>query len=392
MLTTRTFDKTAAALALGPRYIDSEGGMRSGKTYTNLQLLSLICPADKYPTVTSVVSECLPHLKRGAIQDFKSIMLADGRWDENAWSKSEYIYTFPNGSTLEFFGVDQAAKVHGPARHRLFINEAQNVQWETARQLIARTSDLVIWDYNPTHRFWAHEEFENDPKCAHIHSTYLDNNLIPAAIREFIERNKKDPYFWRVYGQGLVGILEGLIYQDFTQVDTMPPADAFKETYGLDFGYTNDPTALVRCLIHTGRKEIWLDEIVYERGLQPSDIAKILKEQGLTAQSGPAVYADSSQPATIDNLNSYGLNVIKCDKRAKIKEQIGFIHGFDLYVTKRSVHLIKELRNYMWMKNNAGDFINEPRDLWNHACDAFRYGIYTPFSQFGSGQYAVSIQ
>ena len=392
MITTRTFAKTAAALAQGPRYLDSEGGMRSGKTYSNLQLLSLICQADKSPKITSVVSENLPHLKRGAIRDFQDIMMQDERWDDSAWSKTECIYTFSNGSILEFFGVDQAAKVHGPARDRLFINEAQNVPWDAARQLMARTSDFVIWDYNPTHRFWAHEEFENDPRCAHIHSTYLDNEQLAKAIIEEIERNKKDPYFWRVYGQGLVGILEGLVYPNFTQVDNLPDPAGYKETYGLDFGYTNDPTALVHCLIHTGRKEIWLDEIVYQRGLQNPEIAAILKELGLQKRNGPAVYADCAEPKSIDEINSYGLNLLKSDKTAKIKVQAGWVNGFTLYVTKRSVNLIKELRNYQWAKAADGTLTNEPRDLWNHACDAFRYGCFTPYGQFQSGQYVVSVK
>ena len=281
MITTTTFAKTAAAMALNPRYIDSEGGTRSGKTYTNLQLLSIICPADPEPTITSVVSENLPHLKRGAIRDFQKIMAGDGRWNEKRWNRTDCIYEFPNGSILEFFGCDSPGKVHGPARNRLFINEAQNVDWEVARQLMVRTTGLVMWDYNPTHRFWAHEQFEADPECVHVHSTYKDNEQLAAWTVKDIERNKNDKSWWRVYGQGLVGVLEGQIYQNFTLVDSLPDPAGFTETYGLDFGFTNDPTAIVHCLIHTGRKEIWLDEVCYQRGLDNGMIAALLKQQGL---------------------------------------------------------------------------------------------------------------
>ena len=389
MLTTTTFAKTAQAMALFPRYLDSEGGTRSGKTFANLQLLSLVSQAEAKPSITSVVSETLPHLKRGAIRDFQAILQTDGLWSDDAWSKTECIYTFPNGSIFEFFGVDNAGKVHGPARDRLFINEAQNVSWEKARQLMVRTRGLVMWDYNPTHRFWAHEQFENDPDCLHVHTTYKDNEQLAASIVKEIERNKNDANWWRVYGQGLVGVLEGLIYPDFVQVDSLPDPAGYTETYGLDFGYTNDPTAIVHCLIHTGRREVFLDEVTYERGLQNPQIAAILKGLGLRSGEGPIVYADCAEPKSIDEIRSYGLTVLKSDKSAKIKEQIGFINGFKMYVTKRSVNLIKELRNYAWKKLGDNVFANEPIDIWNHCCDSLRYGIFTPLCNFGAGQYSI---
>ena len=391
MYTTNTFAKTAAAMAKNPRYIDSGGGTRSGKTYANLQLFDLIAEADTRPTITSVVSETGPHLKRGAIRDFKDILLQDGRWDDAAWSKTDWIYTFPNGSIIEFFGVDNAGKVHGPARDRLFINEAQNVSWDVARQLMVRTRGMVLWDYNPTHRFWAHEQFENDPDCIHLHTTYKDNDRLAASIVAEIERNKKDLNWWRVYGKGLVGVLEGLIFPNITLVDTLPDPAGFTETYGLDFGFTNDPTAIIHCLIHTGRKEIYLDEVCYQRGMDNGTIANFLKSKGIRRSGGPVVYADCAEPKSISEINSYGLNVLKSDKEAKIKDQALWINGFTLYVTKRSVNLLKELRAYQWKQLPDGTWLNEPIDAWNHCCDAFRYGCYTPFSRFGTGTYVVSI-
>lgn len=390
METTTTFAKTAAAMALNPLYIDSEGGTRSGKTYANLQLLDLISEAEVKPTITSVVSETLPHLKKGAIRDFQDIMQRDGRWEDSAWSKTDFIYTFPNGSIMEFFGVDNAARVHGPARDRLFINEAQNVDWESARQLMIRTKGLVMWDYNPTHRFWAHEKFEGDPNCVHVHSTYKDNEKLAASIIAKIEANKNDVNWWRVYGKGLVGVLEGLVFPRFTQVDTLPDPAGFTETYGMDFGFTNDPTTLIHCLIHTGRKEIWLDECLYQRGMDNGAIAGFLKSLGVRRSGGPVVYADCAEPKSISEINSYGLNVLKSDKSAKIKDQALWINGFTIHVTKRSVNLIKELRAYQWKQLPDGTWLNEPIDAMNHCCDAFRYGCYTPFSQFNSGNYIIS--
>lgn len=389
MITTRTFEKTAAAMAMNPRFIDSAGGMRSGKTYSNLQLLSLIAEAEKRRTLTSVVSENLPHLKRGAIRDFQNVMMQDDNWEDSRWSKTEYTYEFPNGSLMEFFGVDNAGKVHGPARDRLFINEAQNVAWETARQLILRTSGLVIWDYNPTHRFWAHEHYENDPNCIHVHSTYKDNSQLAPNIVADLEGMRLDKGFWRVYGEGLVGVLEGLVFPEFTQVDALPDPAGFTETYGMDFGFTNDPTTLIHCLIHTGRKEIYLDQELYQKGMGNPEIAAFLKGLGLKRSGGPVVYADSAEPKSIAEINSYGLNVLKSDKSAKIKDQVQWINGFRLFVTKRSVDLVKELRAYKWKQLSSGEWLNEPIDAMNHCCDALRYGCYTPFSNFTSGIYNI---
>ena len=187
-----------------------------------------------------------------------------------------------------------------------------------------------------------------------------------------------------------MGVLEGIIYPNFTLVDSLPDPAGYKETYGIDFGFTNDPTAIIRCLIHTGRKEIWLDQIAYQRGLQNPDIAAILKGQGLNRNSTAGIYADAAEPKSIAEINSFGLNVKKSDKKALIKEQIGWINGFRLFVTKRSVDLTKEMRNYAWEKDAAGLLTNNPVDIWNHGCDAFRYGCYTPFSNFGSGIYVIS--
>ena len=160
MKTTNTFAKLVSAWNKHPRMIDNEGGTRSGKTFSTLQLLSIYLPNTKKPKIYSVVSETIPHLKRGAIRDFKAIMAADNRWDENKWSKVDNIYTFANGSILEFFSADNTGKVHGSARDGLFINECQNISWEIARQLFVRTRDRIILDYNPTHNFWIHDHIK----------------------------------------------------------------------------------------------------------------------------------------------------------------------------------------------------------------------------------------
>lgn len=390
MKTTKTFDKLVSAWYEEPDYINSVGGMRSGKTYSMLQLLTLVVNNETTEhTVNSIVSETLPHLKKGAIRDYKAIMGDLGLWTDKRWNATETFYEFPNGSIMEFFSADSPAKVHGPSRDRIFINEAQNIQEETARQLLARTKGLKAWDYNPTHSFWANEVYEGLDRCKTVRSTYLDNPFLTESQIYEIELHKKDENWWRVYGQGLLGMLEGLIYE-FTQIDRMPENNGqFIESYGLDFGYTNDPTALIRCLINTATREIFLDQVCFRRGMHNSDIADLLKAQGIKPTQ--EIYADCAEPKSIDEIASYGFNLKKSYKNNTIKAQVDFIKTYTIYVTKSSIEMIKEFRNYQWKKTKDGIYLNEPSDFMNHAMDAFRYGVYGPFGEFGNNIITVHV-
>lgn len=388
MKTTATFGKLVDAWSQHPRYIDSEGGTRSGKTYSMLQLLYLVADADTEPTITSVVSETMPHLKRGAIRDFKQILQTEGLWEQDRWSETDKIYTLPNGSVMEFFSCDAPGKVHGPARHRLFINEAQNIPYEVARQLFIRTSGIVCIDYNPTHAFWAHERIKPKSDCVTIHSTYKDNQYLTAEQVAEIESNKGDANWWRVYGEGKVGQLEGIIY-DFEQIDTMPDkSDGMVETYGLDFGFTNDPTACVHCLIDTRKRHIYLDEVVYRRGLLNQDIAAVLASYGVPKRS-VTIYADAAEPKSIAELGQYGYNIKPCYKATKVAEQISHIRQYKIFATKRSINLIKEMRGYVWAKDKDEQPLNEPIKVNDHAMDALRYGCFSPFSDFRRAGYNI---
>lgn len=370
---SNTFVKLADAYSKHPRYIDSAGGTRSGKTFANLQLLILAAMSDREPTLSSVVSETFPHLKRGAIRDFQAILGSD--WNEDAWSKSESIYTFPNGSRIEFFSADQPGKVHGPARDRLFLNEANHIPWETARQLFVRTKGLIIIDYNPTHSFWVHDHVQPRAECVSIHSTYQDNldNLSQQQVRE-IEANRGDANWWRVYGEGLVGQLEGLIY-DFEQVDALPTLGGRIEAYGMDFGFTNDPTTLLHLYIDNGRREIYVDECCYRPGMLNADIIDKLRAEGI-GRATP-IFADCAEPKTIEEIHRAGYNCRPCYKGTRKAEQIQRVKGYRMFVTKRSVNTIRELRGYTWAKDKDGRDLNEPIAINDHAMDALRYGVFT---------------
>ena len=382
---TDVYYRTVDAVGRTSRFVSSGGGTRSGKTYSNLQIIYQLALMDKTPTITSVVSETFPHLKRGAIRDFRDAL--GDVWEEACWSKGSSIYELHNGSVIEFFSADAPAKVHGPARDRLFLNEAQNIPYETARQLFVRTKGLIIIDYNPVRSFWADQLVEPRDNCVSIRSTYKDNGfLTPQQVAE-IEANKGDANWWRVYGEGKVGTLEGLIFPDFEQVDALPDADGFAECYGLDYGYTNDPTVVIRILIHSGRKERGLVNAPIPGTDRPS-IVQRLRENGVP-EHGVPLFADSAEPKTNDVLAGYGWNVVGSYKGRRKAEQLQELRGWRLKVTKRSVNLIRELRGYTWQKDRDGNSLNEPIGVNDHAMDAFRYGAFTWLTEYAqSGQYA----
>ena len=367
------YDKMVQAAQTLPRYILSEGGTRSGKTFAALQFFWFLLGKDKQPTINSVVSETMPHLKRGAIRDFQQILGVT--WDENQWNKSESIYTHPiSGSKLEFFSADAPAKVHGPARKRLFLNECNHIDWETARQLFVRTSGLIMLDYNPTHVFWANEIIERRDNCVKIHSTYKDNPFLSAEQIREIESNKGDINWWRVYGEGKVGQLEGLIFPDFVQVDALPEkTDGMIEAYGWDFGFTNDPSVLMHAYVDTRKKEIWADELCYRKGMLNSDMATEMKTQQIPRNV--PVYGDAAEPKTIEDLHRYGFNVLPSFKATRKAEQLQQMRGYSLKVTKRSLNTIRELRGYTWQKDKDGNWLNEPIQVADHCMDSLRYAV-----------------
>lgn len=392
MLTTHTrvyFDLLAAAGRADVRYIDNAGGTRSGKTFATLQLLVLLAKGAQSPLVLSVVSETMPHLKRGAIRDFKAIMADE--WDEACWSKVDSIYTFPSGAILEFFSADNPGKVHGPGRDILFINEANHVDWDTVRQLLVRTRDLAIFDYNPTHTFWVHERIQPRANCMSLHSTYLDNldNLTKEQVTE-IESNRKDAAWWRVYGEGKVGELEGLIFPDLELIDALPEiTDGLREVYGMDYGFTNDPTVLLHILLDLRRRIIYADEICYRRGMLNADIADTMEAAGVPRRSVP-IFADSAEPKTNAELTGYGWNIKPSYKATRKAEQLQCLRGYALKVTKKSLDTIREGRGYCWAKDRDGRTLNEPQAFNDHAMDALRYGAFTFISQYANaGQYSL---
>ena len=318
----------------------------------------------------SVVSESYPHLLGGAMKDFEQIMRDRGYWKESQWVRNpKPTYTFETGSQIEFLSVDTVGKAHGPRRDVLFINEANNLSYPIARQLMLRTREIVWLDWNPSSEFWYYTELEGKREdIDFLHLTYLDNEALDRGQLQEIEALRSNRFLWQVYGLGQLGEVEGKIYKDWQIIDEIPH-EAKLERYGLDFGYTNDPTAIVA--VYRLNQGIILDEITYQKGLSNKAIADILLNQPKAL-----VVADSAEPKSIDEIYSYGVQVIPS---LKGPDSVAFgIHAVQdqrISVTKRSVNVIKEYRNYLWMTDKDGRILNEPEHTFSHTMDAIRYAI-----------------
>jgi len=368
-----TYKKTTAykrIKQLKSRIRAVQGGTSASKTVSIIMWLIVLAQHDKTPTLTSIVSESFPHLKRGVIRDFLMILEAHNGFEPSAWNKTDYTYTFSNGSKIEFFSVDQPGKVRGPRRDRLFINEANNIPYEAFDQLEVRTKEFIFLDWNPTNEFWFYEEVLNKRQdLDHITLTYKDNEALDKAIVDSIETRRDRKSWWKVYGEGQLGEVEGKIYRDWQIIDEISHY-ARLERIGLDFGYSNDPSAIVAVYYYDGGY-IW-DEIAYQKGLSNKQIADIILNQETKA----LVVADSAEPKSIDEIKSYGVNIVAAEKgKDSVNNGIQLVQDQRISVTKRSVNIIKEYRNYLWETDKDGKILNVPEHTWSHSMDAGRYAM-----------------
>jgi len=355
--------------ALKKRIRIIQGGTSASKTISILLFLINAAQSDKTPTLTSVTAESIPHLKRGAIRDFKNIMVSHNYWNDDLWNATDSIYSFETGSKIEFFSTDNADKLRGGRRDRCFMNEANNNTFDAFEQLEVRTKEYFFLDYNPTTSFWAHEELidlRNDVDF--IILTYLDNEGLSPEIVASIEQRKSRPSWWRVYGEGQLGEVETRIYTGWGVLDEIPPEAKLRRRGG-DYGYTNDPTALVD--VYSWNGGYILDEQLYKKGMSNKAIADVI----LSLEDVLNVM-DSSEPKSNDELKSYGVQVIGATKGpGSVNQGIQLLQDAQIWVTKRSINLLKEQRNYLWVTDREGKILNTPQDWDNHALDAARYAI-----------------
>ena len=367
------FKRTSAInkiLSLKRRIKIIQGGTSAGKTFGILPILIDKCTKEKGLEV-SVVAETIPHLRRGALKDFLKIMRWTNRYFDDRFNKTLLRYEFANGSSIEFFSADDASKLRGARRDILYINECNNVTFESYNELAIRTKREVYLDFNPANEFWVHKELKDEPDTDFIILTYKDNEALDESIVAQIEKNRDKAAtssywanWWRVYGLGEVGSLEGVVFNNWKEIDTIPK-EAKLIGIGLDFGYTNDPTAAIEIYNYNGTRII--NELVYRTGMVNSDIAKILP-------SGIIIYADSSEPKSIEEIRRQGKTIKGVTKGAdSINYGIDVMQRQDYLVTKQSTNLIKELRSYCWDVDKQGQRMRKPIDHYNHAIDALRY-------------------
>ena len=362
--TTTTLNKI---LNLKKRVKIIQGGTSSAKTISILLILIDIAQSHKDKTI-SRVSESFPHLRRGAIKDFLEIMEGHGYYKDDLWSKTDFTYRFETGSKIEFFSADSPDKVRGPRRDILFINEANNISFDTYTQLAIRTDGDIYLDYNPVSEFWVNTEILNKQENDYIIVTYKDNEALSKTIVDEIESRKDNKYFWQVYGLGLLSDHEGKIYRDWQIIDEIPH-EAKLERYGVDFGYSNDPTAIIALYYYNGGYIV--DEITYQKGLSNKQIADILlnKEKQL-------VIADSAEPKSIDEINSYGIPISGAEKgKDSVSHSIQMVQEQRISMTSRSLNVIREYRNYLWQTDKQGKVLNIPEDHFKHSMDAIAYAL-----------------
>jgi phage terminase large subunit len=388
------FQVTTAAKKLkelyhsGNRIKVVRGGTSASKTYSILPILAAHAAKNAGKEV-SIVSESIPHLRRGCIKDFIKILIETGRYKDYQWNRSHLKYTFDNGSYIEFFSADQPDRLRGARRTDLYINECNNVTFDAYHQLAIRTSGQIWLDYNPVSPFWVDRELIKHENVDFIQLTYKDNEALSETIVreiESAEQKAKDSSYWanwwQVYGLGNIGSLEGVCIPDWQEIEL--PEEARILCYGMDFGYSNDPSTLVA--LYKYNDAFIFDEIIYQKGLLNSDISDLLKTHNIEEW----IYADSAEPKSIAEIDSYGHKILPVSKgRDSIIHGLNLINQNKIYVTKRSRNLINELRNYIWMKDKEGNTLNKPVSAFDHCIDAARYALTSHLENAHRGQYHI---
>lgn len=346
------------------------GGTSASKTISIIIWLIDYCQSSKSPQICSVVSESFPHLSGGVIRDFEAIMKDRGYWKDALWNKSSHTYTFETGNILEFLSVDTYGKAHGPRRDILFINEANNISYVIADQLITRTRKIVWMDWNPSEEFWFYTEMLNKrDDIDFITLTYLDNEALDETTVKEIESHRNNKNWWTVYGLGQLGTIETRIYSNWKIIAEIP-FEARLERYWIDFGYSNDPASVGEIYYYNGGYIV--NELAYGKFMSNRMIADVILNNNKRALT----IADCAEPKSIDEIRSYGIQIMPTEKgKDSVNYGIKTVQAQNISILNTSLNTIKEYRNYLWMTDKDGRILTDPEPGDDHSMDGIRYAI-----------------
>ena len=365
------------------------GGSSAGKTIAILLILIDYAIRNKGKEI-SIVAETIPSIRRGALKDFLNILKALNRYDDRKYNKTLLKYEFSNGSYIEFFSTDQPDRLRGARRTDLFCNECNNISFDSYQELSVRTSNNIWLDYNPTNLFWVDKELIGQPNTDFLTLTYKDNNSLPSTIVKQIEdakiKAKTSTYWanwWKVYGLGEIGSLEGVCVPDWKPIDKIPE-EARILCAGLDFGYSVDPSCIIN--LYKWNEAYIFDEILYKKGMLNRDISYFIKQNNINYN----IYADSAEPKSISELRAYGHKVYPVTKgQNSVIYGLNLINQNEIYITSRSKNLIRELQGYVWSKDAEGNNTQKPTGIHPDCIDSCRYALMMTLENPNRGRYII---
>ncbi len=373
-------------LASDKKITIEQGGTRSGKTYNILIWIIFYYAPKNNRKIITICRKTFPALRATVMRDFLEILKSNDMYSEEQHNKSSSEYMLYD-CLVEFISLDEPKKVRGRKRDLLFINEANDLTYEDWQQLLFRTKEKIIIDYNPSDEFhWIYDKVKTREDADFYITTFNDNPFLEESIKKEIRRLKDtDENYWKIYGLGQIGMSRSIIFNSYV-CDFVPDQANFL-AYGMDFGYTNDPTTLIGIWKHD--TNLYFKEYIYRNGMTNQDIAKQLQQLGLNRRD--EIFADSSEPKSIEEIYRFGWNINPAIKgKDSINIGIDTLRRYKLFVTKDSPNTIKEFRNYKWKEDKNGNILNTPLDFNNHSIDAIRYGTYSKLSRPNYGKYAIT--
>jgi phage terminase large subunit len=367
------------------KIIVEQGGTRSGKTYNIILWIIFHYCTNNNDKVITVCRKSFPSLRATVLRDFMTILQEHNCYSEKFHNKSNSEY-YLFGNLVEFISLDQPQKIRGRKRDLLFINEGNELYFEDWQQLVFRTQEKIILDFNPSDEYhWIYEKVLPRDDCSFYKTTYLDNPFIEQSIIKEIELLKDtDEQYWQIYGLGERAASRSTVFS-FVEIDKVPN-DAELIAYGMDFGYTNDPTVFVS--VFTLNHNLYINEHLYRTKMTTNDINTFLRDEGIGTKP---IYADSAEPRLISELRKMGHNIFPSIKgRDSVNAGIDLLKRYKIHVTKKSLNAIGEFRNYKWQEDKNGSLTNVPVDKHNHIIDSCRYATYSILSRPNFGSYALN--